>query len=126
MWKSVPTLFVQTGEISGLSQPGLTNHHCTSGVMCLDVKVLEFQSLQVIFSCILTLFIILIKLLTTKSYDSRTSGDWHLWLKVKHVKIDPGTMHMMQLSNLIQCITMMRINGAVRHSLITVKHLLFA
>ena len=27
-WKSVPTLFVRTSEISGLSKPGLTNHHC--------------------------------------------------------------------------------------------------
>ena len=26
--KSVPTLFVRTSEISGLSEPGLTNHHC--------------------------------------------------------------------------------------------------
>ena len=26
-WKSVPTLFVRTSEISGLSEPGLTNHH---------------------------------------------------------------------------------------------------
>ena len=26
-WKSVPTLFVRTNEISGLSEPGLTNHH---------------------------------------------------------------------------------------------------
>ena len=29
-WKSVPTLFVRTSEISGLSEPGLTNHHCIS------------------------------------------------------------------------------------------------
>ena len=28
--KSVPALFVRTSEISGLSEPGLTNHHCTS------------------------------------------------------------------------------------------------
>ena len=27
-WKSVPTVFVRTSEISGLSEPGLTNHHC--------------------------------------------------------------------------------------------------
>ena len=27
-WKSVPTLFVRISEISGLSDPGLTNHHC--------------------------------------------------------------------------------------------------
>ena len=26
--KSVPELFVRTSEISGLSEPGLTNHHC--------------------------------------------------------------------------------------------------
>ena len=26
--KSVPALFVQISEISGLSEPGLTNHHC--------------------------------------------------------------------------------------------------
>ena len=26
--KSVPTLFVRISEISGLSEPGLTNHHC--------------------------------------------------------------------------------------------------
>ena len=30
MWKSVPTLFVQTSEISRLSEPGLTNHHCSN------------------------------------------------------------------------------------------------
>ena len=30
MWKLVPTLFVRTSEISGLSEPGLTNHHCIS------------------------------------------------------------------------------------------------
>ena len=28
MWKSVPTLFVRTSEISRLSGPGLRNHHC--------------------------------------------------------------------------------------------------
>ena len=27
--KSVPALFVRTSEISGLSEPGFTNHHCT-------------------------------------------------------------------------------------------------
>ena len=27
-WKSVPTLYVRTSEISGLSESGLTNHHC--------------------------------------------------------------------------------------------------
>ena len=27
--KLVPTLFVQISEISGLPEPGLTNHHCT-------------------------------------------------------------------------------------------------
>ena len=32
-WKSVPTLFVQTSEISGLSEPGLTNHHV---YLCLN------------------------------------------------------------------------------------------
>ena len=30
MWKSVLSLFVLTSEISGLSEPGLTNHHCVS------------------------------------------------------------------------------------------------
>ena len=39
-----------------------------------NVKVMEFQSLC-IFSCILTLLIILIKSLTTKAHDRRTSGD---------------------------------------------------
>ena len=29
-WKSVPALFVRTCEISGLSEPRLTNHHCSS------------------------------------------------------------------------------------------------
>ena len=27
-WKSVPTLYVRTSTISGLSEPGLTTHHC--------------------------------------------------------------------------------------------------
>ena len=27
-WKSVPTLFVRISKISGLSEPGLTNHQC--------------------------------------------------------------------------------------------------
>ena len=40
-----------------------------------NVKVMEFQSLC-IFSCILTLLIILIKPLTTKAYDRRASGDF--------------------------------------------------
>ena len=39
-----------------------------------NVKVMEFQSLC-IFSCILTLLIILIKPLTTKAHDRRASGD---------------------------------------------------
>ena len=39
-----------------------------------NVKVIEFQFLY-IFSCILTLLIKLIKLLTTKDYDRRASGD---------------------------------------------------
>ena len=39
-----------------------------------NVKVLEFQSLC-IFSCILSLLIILIKPLTTKAYDRRASSD---------------------------------------------------
>ena len=34
-WKSVPTLFVRISEISGLSEPGLTNHHCTFKHMLL-------------------------------------------------------------------------------------------
>ena len=34
--KSVPALFVQISEISGLSEPGLTNHHCT---LCLLLGV---------------------------------------------------------------------------------------
>ena len=44
-----------------------------------NVKVMEFQSLC-IFSCILTLLIILIKPPTTKAHNRRASGDWHLWL----------------------------------------------
>ena len=50
-----------------------------------NVKVMEFQSLC-IFSCILTLLIILIKPLATKAHDRRVSGDcgtsgdlWLLW-----------------------------------------------
>ena len=39
-----------------------------------NVKVLELKSFC-IFSCILSLLIILIKPLTTKAYDRRTSGD---------------------------------------------------
>ena len=39
-----------------------------------NVQVMEFQSLC-IFSCILTLLIILIKPLTTKAHDRRASGD---------------------------------------------------
>ena len=34
-WKSVPTLFVWTSEISGLSEPGLTNHHCIDIMACV-------------------------------------------------------------------------------------------
>ena len=30
LWKLVPALFVQTSEISGLLEPGLTNHHCNT------------------------------------------------------------------------------------------------
>ena len=40
----------------------------------VNVKVMEIESLC-IFSCILTLLIILIKPLTTKAYDRRASGD---------------------------------------------------
>ena len=40
----------------------------------VNVKVIEFQSLC-IFSCILTLLIILIKPLTTKAHDRRASSD---------------------------------------------------
>ena len=29
-WNSVPTLFVRISKISGLSEPGVTNHHCTN------------------------------------------------------------------------------------------------
>ena len=39
-----------------------------------NVKVFEFKSFC-IFSCILTLLVILIKPLTTKAYDRRASGD---------------------------------------------------
>ena len=39
-----------------------------------NIKVIKFQSLC-IFSCILTLLIILIKPLTTKTHDKRASGD---------------------------------------------------
>ena len=39
-----------------------------------NVKVMEFKSLC-IFSCILAMFIILIKPLTTKAHDRRASGD---------------------------------------------------
>ena len=34
-WKSVPTLFVWTSKIFGLSEPGLMNHHCTVHVFIL-------------------------------------------------------------------------------------------
>ena len=47
-WKSVPTLFVRTSEISGLSEPGITNHHCitfrSGGFSCS--KLLHNQSLS--------------------------------------------------------------------------------
>ena len=33
--KSVPKLFVRTSEISGLSEPGLTNHHCIYMQKCI-------------------------------------------------------------------------------------------
>ena len=33
--KSVPALFVRISENSGLSEPGLTNHHCISYTSCL-------------------------------------------------------------------------------------------
>ena len=39
-----------------------------------NVKVMEFQSLC-IFSCILAMFIVQIKPLTTKAHDRRASGD---------------------------------------------------
>ena len=32
-WELVPTLFVGSSEISGLSEPGLMNHHCTHLVL---------------------------------------------------------------------------------------------
>ena len=36
-WKSVPTLFSGLAEISGLSEPGLTNHHCTLHFIILEL-----------------------------------------------------------------------------------------
>ena len=40
---SVPALFVRTSKISGLSEPGLKNHHCILLALytCLDKKVLK-------------------------------------------------------------------------------------
>ena len=41
-WKLVPSLFVRTSEISGLSEFGLTNHHCT--IYPKTKKVLGYTS----------------------------------------------------------------------------------
>ena len=38
--KSVPALFVRTSEISGLSEPGLTNHHCIHFFLPLSRRLL--------------------------------------------------------------------------------------
>ena len=40
--KSVPALFVRISAISGLSEPGLTNHHCTLLYLQLLKKTLKF------------------------------------------------------------------------------------
>ena len=40
--KSVPALFVRISEISGLSDPGLTNHHC----ICLSLNCLGYNNKQ--------------------------------------------------------------------------------
>ena len=47
LWKSVSALFVQTSEISGLSEPGLTNHHC---ILQLLVQVISFRDFLTFFS----------------------------------------------------------------------------
>ena len=39
--KSVPALFVRISEISGLSEPGLTNHHCTFVLLSVHVSTLN-------------------------------------------------------------------------------------
>ena len=47
-WKSVPILFVWISEISGLSEPGLTNHHCNSCICNLSklARYLELHTLN--------------------------------------------------------------------------------
>ena len=37
--KSVPALFVRISEISGLSEPGLTNHHCILKPFIIDLNL---------------------------------------------------------------------------------------
>ena len=56
-----------------LLSPGVSVHICILNVRA-NVEVLEFQSFC-IFSCILILFMILIKLLTTKANGGPAFGD---------------------------------------------------
>ena len=45
-WKSVPTLFVRTSEISGLSEPGLTNHHCNWHRLPMYSLIFQWENLK--------------------------------------------------------------------------------
>ena len=46
--KLVPALFVRISEISGLSEPGLTNHHCTLIIINVILYMYLFQHNQIL------------------------------------------------------------------------------
>ena len=48
-WKSVPTFFVRTSEISGLSEPGLMNHHCKWYPVWLVINMLAIGRSMKVF-----------------------------------------------------------------------------
>ena len=47
--KSVPALFVRISEISGLSEPGLTNHHCIGNNQLSVVTMIATKRKKLLF-----------------------------------------------------------------------------
>ena len=80
-WKSVPTLFVRTNEISGLSEPGLTNHLCILQVH----QVTEKRTWDIVL--LHTIFVILfIPLLKARDIKTRNSfHEYNMKQKTNHI-----------------------------------------
>ena len=92
MWKSAPTLFVRTSEISGLSEPILTNHHCKSfSVRKCDIYLWHYNISSIVkptfFKCSMVLLILWLLVWNVPWF----CWSFDYWFEMFHGSVDPLT-----------------------------------